>query len=122
MVWPHHARIVNGNVHIELIEFDILLGECAEQVVKLKSGDSEHRLPIKLGIIKPVEKVNASGTRCSDADAEPARPLRISAGSKCRSLLVPHLYELDLILTLTQCLYNSVDSIAREAKDSIYFP
>ena len=40
------ALVVIGNIHEQLVSFDILLGEGADQVVILHAGDGEYRLAV----------------------------------------------------------------------------
>ena len=39
MGWSHHARIINRNIHKDFIEFDILLGFGANEIMKRQAGD-----------------------------------------------------------------------------------
>jgi hypothetical protein len=47
----HHALVILRDVHKSLVEFDVLLRESSDQVVKLHSGDGEHRSAVELGVI-----------------------------------------------------------------------
>ena len=48
--------------------------------------------------------------------------LAVAAGGKGRRLLVPHLDEAQLLLTLAQRLEEAVDAVARKAEDRIHSP
>ena len=61
-------------------------------------GDRQHRLAVELGIVQPVEQMNAAGTRGRQADAQLAGVLCIAAGHECGRFLVAHLNETDLVL------------------------
>jgi hypothetical protein len=52
VVWSHHACVVDGNIHIELVKLDVLLGERMKRIVDLQCCNSEHWLAIKLGVAK----------------------------------------------------------------------
>src|SRR3954452_9187168 len=50
----HHALVEIGDVHKSLVEGHILLRVRADQIVKLHSGDGEHRRAVELGVIKTI--------------------------------------------------------------------
>ena len=52
---PHDPLVVQGHVHEELVEVDVLLIVRADEVVKGVAGDGEHRLAIELGVVESVE-------------------------------------------------------------------
>ena len=56
----HDASVVDGDVHVELVELDVLLRIGLEQIVELQAGDREHRRLVELRVIKPVQEVNAA--------------------------------------------------------------
>ena len=58
---PHHAAVVDAHVHEQLVEFDILLRVGVRQIVVLKARDRQDRLAVELGVIEPVEQVDAAG-------------------------------------------------------------
>jgi len=88
---PHHPHVVLGDVHEEFVELDVLLRVGAEKVMELQAGNRQHRHPVELRVIEPVQEVNSAGSRRGDAAAEPAGEFGIAAGGESRCLLVPHL-------------------------------
>ena len=56
----HNPLVVGGNVHIQLIQVDILLKIGTDEIVKRVPSDGQHRLPITFRIVEAVKKVNAS--------------------------------------------------------------
>jgi hypothetical protein len=58
----HDPCIVNGYIHKQLVEFDILLGVGSDHIVVLEPGDGKDGLTVQLGIVQAVEKVDTSGT------------------------------------------------------------
>ena len=56
----HDASVVDGDVHVELVQLDVLLRIGLEQIVELQAGDREHRRLIELRVIEPVQEVNAA--------------------------------------------------------------
>jgi len=57
----HHTFVVSRDVHKQFVECHILLREGSEQIVKLKPGDRQDRNAIQLGVIQPIQQVNAAG-------------------------------------------------------------
>jgi hypothetical protein len=58
-------------------------------------------LAVELGVVEPVEQMDAAGTRGGDADAEPTGPFRVSAGvERCRFL--SDLDQADIVLVGAQ--------------------
>jgi hypothetical protein len=45
---PHHPGGVDGHVHEQAIEIDVLLGVGVDEVVVVVAGDGQHRLPSSL--------------------------------------------------------------------------
>ena len=82
----HDARVVDGDVHEQLVELDVLLGEGVDQVVVLQPGDRQHRLAVELGVVEAVQQMDAAGARGREADAEPAGELGVGAGREGRRL------------------------------------
>ena len=60
--WPHDALVVRCDIHKKLVQIHVLLVMRADQVMKRMTGDGEHRLPIALRIVKPIEQMHAAGT------------------------------------------------------------
>ena len=70
VIRPGDALVVGGDVHIELVEIDVLLVVGADQIVERVAGDGQHRLAVALGIIETVEQMNAAGTGRGQAHAQ----------------------------------------------------
>jgi hypothetical protein len=51
----HYALVEDTNVHEELIESDILLGEGAYEVVILQPSDSQHGGAIQLRVVQAIQ-------------------------------------------------------------------
>ena len=86
------------------------------------AGDGEHRLPVELRVVEPVQKVKAAGARGREADAEPAGELRIAARHERGRLLMPDLDEAHLILPDAQRLHDAVDAVAGKAEHDLHAP
>ena len=63
-----------------------------------------------------------SRARCREADSKSARVLRVAARHERRRLFVTDLNESDLVLAFAQRLHDSVDSVARKAKNDGHPP
>ena len=66
--------------------------------------------------------MNDTWAACGQADAKPACELGVSASHECRRLLMPHMYEADLVLILPQGFHDAVDTVAGKAKDGVHTP
>jgi hypothetical protein len=119
MARSHDARIVDAYVHEKLVELDVLLGKRVEQIVELQARNGEHRLPIELGVVEAVEKVNATRPRRRETDAELTGPFGIGTGIEGGGLFVPNLDEADPILPGPQRFDDTVDSVSRDSKDGV---
>ena len=94
----HDADVVLRDVDEQLVELDVLLGMRADQIVERHAGDRQDRRAVELGVIQAVQEMDAAGTGGGEADAQPARKLRIRARHERRGFLVTHLDKADLIL------------------------
>src|ERR1051326_3104828 len=65
----HDAFVEHGDIHVELVERYILLGKCANEIVKLKTCNRQYGLSVELGIVESVQKMNTARTRSSETDA-----------------------------------------------------
>ena len=99
-----------------------MLEVCADQIVKRVPSDGQHRLPVAFRIVEAVEKVNASRAGGSDAYTQPAGIFRVAAGGERRGLLVPNLYELQLVLMGPKGFKHSVYTISWKTEDYFYSP
>ena len=93
---PHHALVVDGDVHEQLVEIHVLLVMGADQIVKGVAGDRQHRLAVELRIVKSVQQVNAAGAGGREADAQASGEFGVAAGGERGGFLMPHLDELHL--------------------------
>src|SRR3954465_10553180 len=66
--------------------------------------------------------MNRAGTGGRQANAEFPSGLRVSAGHERRRLFVAYLDEPDLVLTSSQGLHDSVDTITRQSEDEFHSP
>jgi hypothetical protein len=119
---PHDANAVFSDVGEDLVEFHVLLRTRADQVVIGHPGDRQHGRSIELGIVEPVDQVQSTWAGRRQADAEPARELRIAAGHERGGLLMAHLDEADGLVPLAKRFHDPVDPVARKTKDGIHAP
>ena len=119
---PHDARVVDAHVHEQLVELDVLLRVGVDEIVELQPSDGENRLAIELGVIEPVEQMDAARSGCCETDAEPTRPLGIGAGVERGGLLVPHLDEADAVLADPQRFDDAVDAVPRHSENDVHAP
>jgi hypothetical protein len=87
----------------------------------VRDCDARHGGP-ELGIVEPVEKMDAAGAGCRDANTEPAGPLGVATSHEGGRLLVPDLNEADAILLLAQGLDDPVDPVTGDAEDHFDAP
>ena len=118
----HDALVELGDIHEELVEIDVLLVMRADEIVESVPRDREYRLPIALGIVEPIEQMDASGSRRRETDSEPARVLRVAARCERGRFLVSHLHEGDLLLPRAQCFEDAVDPVTGKSEDRIDAP
>ena len=118
----HDAVVVFADVDEELVELDILLGLGVQQVVELQTGDRQYRNTVELGVVEPVQQVDAARAGGCDADAEATGKFGVAAGGEGRRLLVPYLDKADLVLALAEGFDDAVDAIAGNAEDGIDAP
>ena len=65
----HDARVVDADIHEQLVELHILLGVGGHEVVILQAGNGEHRCAVELGVVEPVQQMDAARTRGGQADS-----------------------------------------------------
>ena len=58
---PHDPLVVEGDVHVQLVEIEVLLVMSADHVVESVAGDGQHGLAVELRVVETVEQVNAAG-------------------------------------------------------------
>src|SRR5215217_598971 len=77
---------------------------------------------VELGVVQPVEQVDAARTGGGEADAETAGALGVARGHECGGFLVVHEHEADAVAMAAQALHDPVDAVAREAEDGVDAP
>ena len=65
----HDARRIGGDIGEQLAEIDVLLREGTDEVVIGHSRDGDHRCLVELGVVEPVQQVNAAGAGGREAAA-----------------------------------------------------
>jgi hypothetical protein len=98
---PHDARTVNGHVREDAVQVEVLLRVRVDEVVEVVAGDCQDGLAVHLRIVQAVEEVDAPGAGRRQADTKPAGVLGVGASHERCRLLVPHLDEADLVLSLS---------------------
>ncbi len=118
----HDALVVDGDILVELVEGDILLGEGADEVGVLHAGDGEDGLAVHFGVVEAVEQMNAAGAGGGDADADAAGEFGIGAGGKGGGFLVAHVDEADAVFVLAEGFKDAIDAVAGNAEDRVHTP
>src|SRR5438552_11844333 len=118
----HDAFVEDRDIHKKLVEGHILLGESADEVVILQSGNGQHRRLVELGVVEAIEQVNAARAGSSQTNAQLAGQLGVSAGAESGGFFVAHLNEANFFLMSAQGFHDAVDAVARQAKDNFYAP
>ena len=117
-----HHHVVLGDVLVELLEVHFLLVAGAKQAGLLHAGDGEHRLVVELGVVQPVQQVDAARPRGRDADADFAGRLRVRAGHERGGFFVVHEHKRDLVLMAAQRFEEPVDAVAGQPVDGVDAP
>ena len=52
--WSHHTGVIDADIHVELVQFHVLLSVGVKKVVKLKASDRNYRRTVELGVVKTV--------------------------------------------------------------------
>lgn len=73
-----------------------------DQVVELHSSQRHHGHAVQLGVVEPVEEMDATRAVGGQAAAEPTGELRVATGHECGCLFVTHLHETHPTLTRAQ--------------------
>ena len=118
----HDALVVSSNIHVQLVEINVLLKTRADHIVEGMAGNREYRLTIALGVIQAIQKVNTSRSRGGNADSQAAGVLGITAGCKRRRLFMTDLDEFQFFRMGPECLKHSIDPISRKTKNDFYTP
>ena len=79
VIGSHHPLVEDTCIDEELIELHILLRERPDQIVIMQASESKHRLAIELGIVQPIEEMDAAGSRCGQTHTKSARVFCIGA-------------------------------------------
>jgi hypothetical protein len=118
----HDALIELRHIGEHFVELHVLLRIGADEVVVLQAGDGEHGLAVELGVVKPVQEMQAAGPGSGEAHAELAGVFRVPAGHERRGLLVSHLDEADPVGALAQRFHDPVDAVPGQAENDLYVP
>ena len=122
MSGAHDTGVVDANVLENLVEFDVLLCEGADQVVIRQPCNCEHGGAIELCVIESVQQMEAAGARCGQTDSQLAGKFGIAAGGESGRFLVAHLHEADFLLTCAQGLHNAVNAISGQPENNFNTP
>ena len=112
----HHALVVGGDVHEQLVEIDVLLIMRADQIVERVPRDRQHGLAVALRVVETVQAVDASRSGCREAHAQPTGVFRVSARRERGGFLVSHLDEADLVLMTAERFEDPVYAVAGNPK------
>jgi hypothetical protein len=104
------------------LQVEILLVVRTDRAPGLLSDKRENRLVVELGIVEAIEKVDCTGSRGCDAEADAARELRVGAGHEPGHLLVTHLDEIERILHPRKRADKAADTVPRITVDPFCAP
>ena len=93
-----------------------------DQIVKMVSGDRQHRLAVHLGIVQTVEEVNAARPGRSQADTEPAGVFGVGARHKRGRFFMADLDEPNTILPSAERFHDAVDAVAGQTEHDFDTP
>ena len=80
--------------------------------------DQDHRRAIAVGLVKPVDEVEAAGAAAPGAGGKTARKLSFGAGREGTGLLVPHMDPVDL--AAVDGVRDPVQRVADDAVAPLY--
>ena len=80
----HDPRVVLAHVDEESIQLDVLLGVGIDEIRDRQPGDGEDGLPVQLGVVEPLEEVDAPRPRRGETDAQAAGELGVAARHETR--------------------------------------
>src|SRR5690348_889741 len=86
------------------------------------TGYRQDRLAIQLGVIQPIQKMDASRTGGGHANSKLSGIFRIRTSHEGGRLLMPNLNKPDLLFARAQGFHDSVNSITRQAKNHFNAP
>ena len=112
-------RVVGGQIHEHPVQVHLLLVAGAEVRGGLHPGDRQHRGVVQLGVVEPVDEMQAARTRRRQAHAEPSGGLRVAGGHERRGLLVVDQDERDLVPVTAEPFHDPVDAVAGEPEDGV---
>ncbi len=118
----HDASIVDRDVGKKPIKVHILLSMCIDEIMKVVTGDREHRLSVQFGIIEAIQKMNAARPGSRNAGAESAGVLGISTGHERGGFFVAHVNEANFFFLLAQRFHDAVDAVAGKAEYNVHTP
>src|ERR1043165_114162 len=119
---PHHALVIDRDIHKKFIQVNVLLVMRADHIVKGVSRNGEDGLAVTLGVVESVQEVYASGAGSGKTDAQASSVFGITAGCKSGSFFMTHLNKLYFVLPRSQGFKNSVHAVAWKSEDRIHAP
>jgi hypothetical protein len=125
---PHlrgvHQRhdVLARDVLEQVLQIDFLLILAADRRRRRLPRDREHRDVIVLRIVQPVQQMDRSRPRRSEAHARLAGELRVRARHERRLLFVANLDKLDLVFRAIDRGDDPVDPVARVTEDAPHAP
>ena len=114
--------VVDRDVLVEPVEVHFLLVAGAQHRGFLHASDGQHRHVIQLGVVEPVQQVDATWTRRGQADADLPRGLGVGGRHERGRLFVMDQHELDPVLMTAEAFHDAVDAVARKAEDGVHAP
>src|SRR5688500_4746997 len=118
----HDTHAVFRDVHEDLVQLDILLRTCADEVVIRHAGNGEYRLTVQFCVVQTIEQMKSTRPGGREADTEAAREFRVPARHERCGLFMADLYEPDLLLFLAKRLHDAVDTVARQPEYGVNAP
>ena len=101
---------------------DLLLIFRSELGRRLDPGNGQDRGVVELGVIQPVDEVQAAWARGRQADPEAPGRLRVAGRHERGRLFVMDQEEPDPVLVTAKPLHDAVDAIAGKAEYRIHAP
>jgi hypothetical protein len=109
----HDPAVVDRDIHEQLVELHVLLREGMHQIVEGHAGDGQHGYLVELGVVQPVEQVDATWPGGRHADSQSTGKFGVAARHQRGGLLVANVDEADVVAAFAQRLDNSVNPVAR---------
>src|SRR5205823_2781413 len=116
------ALVVDGHVHEDLVELDVLLSEGADQVVVGHAGDGEDRCAVHLGVVQAVQQMQPAWPGGRDTNPQAPRELGVAAGHKGSRFFMADVDEPDAFAMSAKGLHDAVDPVTWKAKNGVDAP